>query len=225
MVTTYCDRSDIGVYCHIVTNEGTRPVWGTNPVLPTNDEVDELINTAEGLVEDYCKNAWGTRTITETEETCDIDRNYSETSIKLRHTNVKAFDTGQGDKIECWDGTQWVDYVASYTEGRGDDFYVDYALGKIYFLNNRPHPGKLRAKVTYRRNSGSTVPQAVKAATALWVGILLASSPQAANLFPEGEGEDYNLSDRIRIWDDQIKRLLEPHKGQSFVKAVWTPIL
>ena len=116
-----------------------------------------------------------------------------------------------GDKLEVWDGNQWKDYITDYTEGRDEDFFVDYKLGKIYFINQVPSTGKLVIRATYRYNGGSTVPRAVKVACALKVGIFLANSPHVTILFPEGEGEGQTIEDKINRWEKQIKALLAPH--------------
>ena len=186
--------------------------------------MEEFINDAEGLIEEECVNAWGTRSISVVDELYDIFADYQEFSFQLRHANIMDF-SSPTDKMEIWDGANWIDWIADYTEGRGDDFFVDYELGKIYFRNRRPTSGFNRVKMTYRYNSGSTVPRGVKLATINWVGVILANSEYVSVLFPSGESENVSIESRISRYERQIKKWLGRHKvGISRVSMPFTPL-
>lgn len=218
MATTYCTPADVANYCNIVDAEGDRAIFGTNPPLPTEAEVDDYINEAEELIEKQCETAWGTRYLQRTEEWYDYIYDYYEKSIKLEKGDVVPFDTAEGDKLEVWDGANWSDWIATYTEGRDDDFYVDYRLGKIYFQNRTPSYRQNSIKVTYRVRASSTVPKPIKVATALMAGIFLANSEYASILFPEGQSENNSAEERIGRWEAQIENRLKLYaKGENFL--------
>lgn len=218
MAVTYCTPDDVALFAQLRPVNGGKVVWGTDPKYPDNNDLIALIESAEGLVEDHTRQAWGTRYITETAEIQDIHmarghyghfRSYY-AYIFLNRQNIATFNSGQGDKLEIFEGDAWVDYLTTYTEGRGDDFFVDYKHGKICFRNRSPPIGHQLARITYRRNSGATVPQAIRQATALQTAVLLANTPGIQILFPTGEGGPPNTT-FIDGWQEKINRMLAPH--------------
>lgn len=226
MATTYCTPANVASFCNIVDDEGDRAVFGTNPPTPTQAEVEDFINEAEENIEKTCQTAWGTRLLQKTDEWHDYFYDYLESSIKLELGDVITFDTAEGDKLEVWDGANWIDWIATLTEGRDDDFYVDYRLGKIYFHNRRPSYRKNGIKVTYRVRASATVPKPIKAACALSVGILLGNSEFASILFPAGESENNTPEDRMTRWENQINNKLKKYaKGSNMlINMPFTPI-
>lgn len=212
MVTTYCTVEDVPLLCQLKDFEGNRAVFGESPPVPTYEEVEVLINIAEDFIQDECKNAWGTRSVGITNALFDIWADYLETSMQLDHPNISLFDTGKGDKLEIWDGTTWKDYITTYTEGRGDDFFVDYNIGKIWFYRNRPASGRNRCRATYRYNGGATVPSAIREACALLVGIRLANTENVSLMWPEGESEEITKDSMIERWERQIAQNLDIYR-------------
>jgi len=220
----YCTPKDVARICQLTDHEGERAVFGQNITLPSYDEVVEFILDAEETLEDKCTNAWGTRTIQVSDEVHDIWQDQAECSIHLNIPNVLDFDeeSPNFDSIKIWYNNTWTEWLTARTEGRGEDFWVDYTLGKIYFLRQRPPSGRKRAKITYRYNGGDVVPRAIKQATALLVGIALANSPQVDISFPDGGSDDITVKDMINIWQEKIAELIEKYElsnipvGMSF---------
>lgn len=210
MATDYCDPIDVARICNFVGTKGARAIWGTNPTVPTKDEVEAFINDAEADIDDITSQAWGTRAVQILDEYHDIWRLGRELSIHLKQANILPFETSEGDKLEVWNGSAWVEWIDTYTEGRGADYFVDHRLGKIYFLNYRPREGEYKIKISYRYNSGSTVPSPIKRSCALKVGLAIASTPSGVTLFPEGE-ESTNFKDITDLWQKEIDSKLSKY--------------
>ena len=215
MVVVYCTAANVASYCNITDSGGDRAVFGTDPPIPTQAEVEDLINIAEEMIEDKIKTAFGTRNITITEEYHDVYTDWKETSIHLSKCDIVTLASGSGDKLEVWNGSSWVDWLTTKTEGRNDDYWVDYSLGKIIFMNSKPNYKHRGVRVTYRVNSNTTVPKPISLATALQVGILLANSEHASVIFPEGESENNPAESRIKRWKTQIQDILKKYDNSQ----------
>lgn len=211
----YCTVEDVARFCNFTNQEGKRAVFGENPDTPSQDEVEEFITIAEEIIQDKTGAAWGSTFIQIIDEMYDFWCDHVECAVHLRHPNIASFDGVEGDKIEAWIGSTWKDWVADYTEGRNGDYWVDYQLGKIWFIRRRPPRGRQRLRITYRYNSGATVPGAIKLACALEVGVQLTNSEIVDILFPEGVGQDMGKNTMVRRWEDKIEKLLEKYKTTS----------
>lgn len=221
----YCSPEDVARICNLTDHQGDRAVFDENITTPSRAEIIEFINDAEEAVEDKCTLSWGTRFMQVSEELKDLWSDYQEYSVSLDHTNIAPFDTEENDKLEVWDNNNWTDYITTKTEDRGEDFFVDYQLGKIYFLRSTPKMGLKRLRATYRYNGGDIVPRAVKVATALTVGILLANSEQVDIMFPEGASSDFSTSDMISRWEKYVGKLLKVYDATVLNAGLaFTPI-
>ena len=227
MAVTYCTPEQVASFGNFLSSDSQRAVWGTDPTTPTRDEVIELIETAEERIEDLCFTAFGSRTIQHTDEVYDIWRTYTEMAIHLNFGKVVQLETSEGDKLEVWQNNTWNDWLAlGYTEGRHSDFYVDYDLGKIFFIRKKPHQGRMKVRVTYRTNYSSTVPKNVTFATALKTAQIIAGNPAYTIYFPEGESGE-PISTRISRWQKEIEeaikayRIEKPHVNSSFIPTRW----
>lgn len=211
MVAVYCTPEDVARAGLLTNTSGDLLQFGETIKTPDEATIVEFIEIAEEYLEDECQSAWGTKERVVTDELHDFYADLQEASFHLNHANVLTLSTGDGDKLECWTGEAWTDYIITYTEGRGDSFFVDYSLGKVYFYSDLPNRGKSVIKVTYRYNANDTVPKAIKMATALYVCKLLALSEHMNVLFPEGEGGGLSVGERISKWEKLITKLIGPH--------------
>lgn len=220
----YCTPEDVALYCNFTDQKGNRAVFGETLKTPTEAEVESIISRAEEFIQDRCGAAWGT-TFIQVMELHDFYCDRRECAIHLNHGDVDTFTT-PGDKIEAWMGNAWKDWVADYTEGRGEDYYVDYELGKIWFLTAKPPRGVQRLRITYRYNSGSSVPGAIKLACALQVGVLLTNSELVDVLFPQGESADMGKNTMVSRWERQIDELLKRYEVTATpIGSDFTPII
>lgn len=173
--------------------------------MPTLAHVASMIVESEGDLNRDTDHSW--KEVTITEELPDILDHYHQGGrpVYLRHMSIKDFTSGT-DKIEVWDGSSWTDWVATKTEGRADDFWVDYNKG-IVFLNNLTYEPQVRDKVrvTYRYGD-DTVPADIKKACEMYTAIKLVTGDDRSNILPEG-GDNLNYRDKIETWRKYIEEV------------------
>jgi len=175
---------------------------------PTSTVIENFINRAEDRIDSRVTHAWRAKTITkEYIEPSSVYRWGTGIRFDLIHRSIRTFVSGT-DKVEIWDGSNWVDWVATKTEGRNNDYWVDYTTGSIYIsnqINMYPHG----VRVTYRYGE-TTVPGSIEEATTMMAASLLLVSPEmSAVLFTDDGGSArQNDSDRIRFWKEEIDRIL-----------------
>lgn len=169
-MVTYCAATDVQ---RIMGNSYAFSV-STNP---TQAQVEAFIEEAEDDIDAETGHSWRETTITN--EFYDLHANEVHSvyglpvmKIHLRHRQIRTLSTGDGDKIEVWDGDSYTDYVVSKTEGRGDDFWLDYEQGILYIRKVYQSFRVKGVRMTYRYGA-STVPKDVRQATALLTAINL----------------------------------------------------
>lgn len=229
MAVVYCTAADVASFLDLVDSQGDRTVFdgSSNPTLT---EIESFINQAEQFIDEECETAFGTRTIQRTDEYLSVDWTYREVSAHLDYPNVVTFSNGAGDKLEIFDGSSWEDWIVTKTEARDGDFFVDYAMGKIYFINSRPSRlrERLRIRCTYRvRNpiKGSTVPETIKYASVLQVGIQLSQTEHQSILFPEGKEGGLSASDTIRQWKEEFESKIAQYRiGRVQINKSFIPV-
>ena len=209
--TTYCTPQDVARILNLTNNEGDRLEFGFNATIPTAQEIELFILDAEGIIDEKTYSAFGSRFITKTDEYRDLFGDYLETSVHLGNGNVMPLSNSDGDKLELWNGSDWIDWITTKTEGRGDDFYVDYKLGKIYFRRHYPRYGRNVIRATYRYQKITTVPYSIKIATVLEVGMLLVNSRFVGILFPEGESSELRADDLLSNYENKQRDLLKKY--------------
>jgi hypothetical protein len=183
--------------------------------LPTLTTVEDIMSKVEDFIIKYTGHAWDTTTVTD--EYYDYD---GSRLVFMNHRKITTFVSGT-DKLEVRDlvstGT-WTDLALTangYTEASSlgdtsDDYYIDYAEGKIYFLNTAPLGGSKRIRLTYRYGE-SSVDNDIEEAC-----ILLSMAKVAPLVFqPHPTAGDENflaLDSRIREWKKEAMDLLYRHK-------------
>ncbi len=125
---------------------------------PTLSEVQNWIHEAEDYIDHKTGHAW---------RVVSISNEYHDTgdSIRLKHRSIRSMVSGV-DKIEIWDGTSWIDYVATKTEDRASDFWIDYTNGIIYFVTSITFY-KQGARISYRYGDTSVPKDIQEVATKL----------------------------------------------------------
>lgn len=194
--------------------DGITRLTFSGSTLPTVTEVNSIIDQAQDFIDQYTGHAW--RSVTVTEEVYDYvhprdigyyARTRDNRCICLNHRSIRTISSS--DKIEVWTGSAWKDYVADYTEARGSDYWLDYDKGVIFFGDHYPHRESSSVRVTFRYGE-SSVPADIERAATLYVAMQLAASMD--NLVVAGTEFDINPRDKMKVWEDQMLRILLARK-------------
>lgn len=157
MTVTYTTAAKVWAYLQRGDTLGTASI-------PSQTTVEMYINWAESEIERRTNRAY--QAVTESNEIHTMkfpSRSYfghyiHKPYIVLNHAPVRTL-TAATDYLYVWNGSSWVDWVATKTEGRGNDYWVDTENGYIFFnkgYNLLDYPDNV--KVTYRWG-GTTVPK------------------------------------------------------------------
>ncbi len=145
---SYCDFDDVSalLQCPDFTDSST----------PTAAEVELLINGVEARIDDETGHAWRPRRNIQEYHTARLSRRYRWTAlpvayIQLEHWAIRTL-ADPPDVLEVWNGSAWVDWIATRTEGRDADYFLVGRQGRLYFMRGfswwRLFPDGVR--VTYR---------------------------------------------------------------------------
>jgi hypothetical protein len=178
---------------------------------PTLDEVEISINRAEDRIDRETSHAW--RAVSIANEYHSMHRSAYDSyqrafPVYLKHRALNTLVSGT-DKIELWNGSEWIDLVLianGYTEGRADDYWIDYNQGVIYIRH--PHAFRLDmgVRVTYRYGE-SSVPGDIEEACTKLAAIAIADTNEYSITLPEGVGE-YGIASKIDKWTEDVNRIL-----------------
>ena len=180
---------------------------------PSKEDVESILLEAETIVEQETGHAWQEKTVTN--EYHDIPEfypnfPYRELKIKLDHRKIKPFDGGEGDKIEVWNGNEYVDYVDTKIEGRGStgDYWVNYEDGEVYIQLYSRVDRKRAFRITYRFGE-TTVPRDIRQATALLAASLLLQSDDRIQLVSDTNNPlSVSHDQRANNWRKRATRIL-----------------
>ena len=162
-MVTYTTAAKVAAYLQ-------RPAFSVSTT-PTSTTVETYITWAEKEIERRTNYAF--QVVTETDEIHVmkvVGRSYrhqylNKPYIVLNHTPVRTL-TAATDYLYVWNGGAWVDWVATKTEGRDKDYWVDTKNGYIYFMSGYPlvaYPDNVR--VTYRWGDSTVASWAEELAT------------------------------------------------------------
>jgi len=190
---------------------------------PTLTEVNNWIMRSEDYLEQRTRTAW--RAVTVTDEyhgymgvqpdplfTEWNDQLMGHPFVKPRYGPLQTFTSGT-HKIELWDGSEWTDLVLTangYTEGRGDDYYIDYTRGVIFFVDKVPMVGRNTIRLTYSYGH-SSVPLDVEDA-AIKLAALEAVLTQDKTGLPTEGGRSPAPMDKEKAWHARVEEVISRHK-------------
>ena len=211
MAVTYCTAAQVASFLNISTPDGSSD--------PTLTEVEGMINENEDYIDMVTGHAW--RSVTVTDEIHSMENyafNISDgVSISLHHRKITAFQSGT-DKIEIWDGSQDLDYVANKNEGRDKDFWVDLTNGRVFIKTfPRSLPRFFGAKITYRYGE-SSVPGDIQKACKLLTAKDLVENDDKSLLLPEGSSNVPLLSKAER-WLEEAEKIIMRRKEYKVLAA------
>jgi len=182
--------------------------------LPTDDDVAEAIAEAQDTVDHRTQHAWRNKIVTN--EFYSFPRvnhyyRYHYTDglpVYLRHRRIKTFDTDSGDKIEIWNGKEYIDWVADKTEGRAEDYWLDSERGVLYVRKWHPFWRENAIRLTYRYGE-TAVPKDIQQATAMLAAIQFIEADDRSNMLNEtGDPTRLSYNDRIGRMNARINKVL-----------------
>ena len=220
-MTSYCSHGDVSAFLQV---DGFTDSPATTP---TQAQVEAFIDMAEARVEQLTNHAWSTaKAITVTDERARVQTVRSTAindrgRIQLSHYPIVTLAGGSGDTLKVWEGSAYVDYVASKTMGSsvtdvvGKDFWVDTERGIIYIENYAIHnmlnsaPAGVSAYVKYRYATATT-PKDIKLATIYLTASTIAMNDDL-NLMPEGD-DSMDNSTKSQKFEDMAMKILKDNK-------------
>lgn len=205
--TTYCSVADVEDFLQIAGR--------TSSTNPSTADIEKLIQRAEKEIDRKTKSSWkANEVINEYYDFSDAlisryrdnpgrFRFYDDRGkIPLRHRNIRRI-----LKLDVWDGSQYIDYVTTYQEGRGKDWYCDYTEGVIYFWSRYPWRIRNAIKIDYLWGADE-VPEDIRELCIKIVSRQLVASDDYSVLFPEGTN-NIDLRGKSEIWKEDIENILK----------------
>lgn len=213
-ISPYCLSADIAKFLWV--DDGADFSGSTKPTKAT---VDEVIDRVESIINEATKHAWHKVSITNEYHDYLIPSyahrrpfgwvrgRQPDRGIYLSHRAIRSFVSGT-NKIEIWDGDEWIDLALTangYTEGRDDDYWIDYEGGIIYFIDEAPTIGKKTVRVTYAYGE-SSVPEDIKEWCIKQTAINLLYSDDRSVMVIGGM-DNIELDPKVRAWKEDIKEI------------------
>ncbi len=209
--TNYTTAAKVASLLRLINSSQTRLTFSASTD-PTLLEVENFILEAEDEIDRATNHAWRAASITN--EYHNLSGLYTgayrqELPVKLNHRSIRTMVSGT-DKIEYWDGSSWIDMVATLTEGRANDFWLDYTHGWIFFVNTKPSYGDRGIRVTYRYGE-SSVPGDIQNICTLLAAAKIIASDTYKVVIPEG-GNMRGIQDAATAWEKRAYDRLEKRK-------------
>lgn len=208
-MVTYCTAANVASFLNLNSFSGSTD--------PTTTEVEEYIEMNEDYIDRETMHAW--RAVTVSQETHHLDSpayNLRDgVDIYLNHRKITAF-SSPTDKLEVWNGSEWEDYAATRTEGRNNDFWIDYEMG-IVFIKTFPRtiPRFFSVRVTYRYGEAAVAKDIKKACILLTAADIIETDDRSI-LFPEGTS-NVPLLEKSRIFRERAEKIINANRE---IKAV-----
>mgnify|MGYP003134936317 FL=1 len=217
---SYCAHADISAFLQVDAFHAT-------DTTPTISQVESFIEMAEARIEQLTNHAWSTaNAITVTDERVRVQTVRSTAindrgRIQLAHYPILTLAGGSGDTLKIWEGSAYVDYVASKTMGSSvtdvndKDFWVDTERGIIYIENYAIHnmlnsaPAGVSAYVKYRYATATT-PKDIKLATIYFTAATIAMNDDL-NLMQEADDSMDNAT-KSQKFEDMAMKILKDNK-------------
>jgi len=177
-------------------------------------EVIEFIQQAEKEVDRITQHAWRETYAYDTADDNDYEMHnmaydykyLTGIPIHLQHRHLRQLTSASGDELLIWNGSEWEDWLTSRTEGRTNDFWVDYRAGTIYLRTYIYRKRPLGAKIRYRYGE-QTVPKDIENATTYLVCADLCRMDDRAGNLPEG-GDSMKPGEKADIWEKKAYAIL-----------------
>ena len=143
----------------------------------------------------------------------------------LRHRNIRDMDTDAGDKVEVWDGANWV--VQSIADGNQGIAYFETTKGITYlrgYLFSILQSTRFRityrygGSLEYHSSKTAIVPRDINKACKLMTAIDILSTDFKFSKIAYGGDGQIDKADIINKWQDQIDEIIHSH---SEIITIW----
>lgn len=193
----------------------------TDSTNPTRYEVEEIISRICDRIDEETHDSWRKNRVTDEYYNVKVEDRYigwstypydysSRISLYLKHRNIRSFTSGT-HKIEYWDGSSWVDFVANYTEGRDKDYWIDYQRGIIWFVNRYPLRVRSNVRVTYDWGN-SSIPGDIREAAILLTASDLYSKQDIGIIYPQSTLNFPTHREKKESLEEKAKKILRKHE-------------
>lgn len=225
MSVTYCEAQDVVNFLRIKDDDGQRLIIDDSNEELTKTDIENIILDNEAYIDDQTHHAWRSTSVADemysfpyarwgyhgyrSPLTAIIDK-----PLQLKHRNIRGPFVADTDKIEVWEGSAYVDYVANKTEGRAEDWWCDYELGILYFVSSYPLRYHNAVKMTYRYGHETTVPRYIREACIKLSAIEVLATEGYAILVAQGQAE-FSFRDKIDTWEAKVDKILK--KNEKFI--------
>jgi hypothetical protein len=167
---------------------------------PTTSQVESIILRQEDYIDYRSNHSW--RTTSVGTEYINPQTNYrlgSGVRFKLKHRKIKSITL-----LEIYDGSNWVDYVATKVEGRNNNYWINYTEGVVYILDRVSFfPDGVRASYTY----GDEINYMVEdIATKLSAIDVINTYDKMLNFPDDGSTTRPTHAQRIQSWNDDTEK-------------------
>lgn len=197
----YCDPQDVGDLINLQVTDVTKP---------STTQIMKLIKGHTKDIENRTKHAFRTQTITN--ELHDLEGAWQfgrGIEISLMHRQIATFDYSKGDRIQYWDGANWLD-VLSASSVLPDGVVVHYELGVLDFRTySFSWTTTKRFRITYRY--GETLPDDIRLACAKWCAMDIITGGIFWSKLPVG-GDRATYGDMVRQWKEDIEDTIYSHQ-------------
>jgi hypothetical protein len=186
---------------------------------PDYNRIVKFIKQAEEYIDSQSSRAWRERQRTNEYLSFRDNQFYIARSgfkFKLARRFVRELNSDNGDKLEVYDGTSWVDWLSTKQEGRDKDFWLDYENGYLYLRNFIYRGYEKVIRITYRYGE-ETVPMDINDITAKIVAVKLLTNEDSSFILEDaGNNQGMQYDPRISSMKHYIKMTIQNYADFGF---------
>lgn len=209
----YADSSDVAAELLKPDN------YFTNDTVPSLSRVEKFLRQAEEIIDINTRAAWRKRQRTNEYISARPNQQRNNSTgfkFKLQRNNVKDLDSDEGDALYVWNGSSYINYLSTKTEGRGNDYWLDYDSGYLYISSMSLNILEKVIKISYRYGD-TTVPLDITEATAKLVAIKILTNENSSFILEDGGNTQTMTYDpRISNMIATVKRIIASYSNNMF---------
>jgi hypothetical protein len=194
----------------------------TDSTSVTINEIQEMISRKEDILDYRTGHAWRER-YSETQTGQDTVQDYEMHDLMfnyeygkgrpvyLGHRAIRELDATKGDELGLWNGSEYEDWLGEKTEGRANDYWLDYRKGILYIKLWLNWARGSHVRIKYRYGETGLNKMVEDICTKL-VAIDLVSTLDRTTMLPAGT-DHVNLTSKMELWkkdtDEMISMISE----------------